>query len=434
MEREMSKQVHVKLPYGKTELGFSLPAENLIAILEPTQVAPAPDPAGVIREAIRNPIGRPPLKQLVRDGQYVLVLIDDMTRPTPCWQLLPPILEEIEAGGKDLHIEILIATGTHRPMTPAEIEAKVGRHIMAHYPVINHEALDESSMVNLGKSANGTPIVVNRRLTEADLVVALGNTVPHCLAGWAGGAKIIQPGVCGEDTTNQTHALSMVSPMPHLGRLDNPMRVEIENIVEKVRLDFMVNTVLNDRAELVYALAGDPMQSQRKTVELSSEVWVRPIPVLPDIVIVSSYPADLDYWQGIKGLFAAEPIVKRGGDIILATPCWEGISSNPHHLEAMRAMRGVPSKMIRHVGKEKGIEDLAGLNTATVAARINELAFVQVLSAGLCDDDLDVLGHSRTHSIQDALAQAFERQGPNAKVLVITHGGDICPVLRTTIK
>jgi nickel-dependent lactate racemase len=434
MEQTMGESMTIKLPYGKTELEFSLPKENLLAILEPAHIAPAADPAAVIRQAIRNPVGKPALKSLVRDGQYVLVIIDDMTRPTPCWQLLPPILEEIEAGGKGLRIEILIATGTHRPMTPAEIEAKVGRSVMDKYPVINHEALDESSMVNLGRTINGTPIVVNRKLTEAGLIVALGNTVPHCLAGWAGGAKIVQPGVCGEETTNLTHALSMVSPMPHLGRLDNPMRVEIENIVQKVRLDFVINTVLNDRAELVAAVAGDSMLCQRQTVELSSEVWVRPIPALPDICIVSSYPADLDYWQGIKGLFAAEPIIKRGGDIILATPCWERISSNPHHVDAMTRMKGVPSKEIRHVGKREGIEDLAGLNTATVAARINELAFVQVISEGLCDHDLGVLGHARAQSIQEALTVAFERQGPDAKVLVITHGGDICPVLKTGLK
>jgi nickel-dependent lactate racemase len=430
----MSEQVTIKLPYGKRELEFTVPAENLLAVLEPAQVPATSDPAGAVRQALRQPIGRPPLAQMVRDGQYILVIIDDMTRPTPCYLLLPPLLEELEAAGKGLRIEILIATGTHRPMTPAEIEAKVGRAVMNKYPVINHNALDESSLVNLGYTANGTPIVVNRRVTEADLVVALGTTVPHCLAGWAGGAKIIQPGICGEETTNLTHALSMVSPLPHLGRLDNPMRLEIENIVEKVRLDFMVNMVLNEKAEVVAAVAGDPLLSQRKAVALASEIWVRPIPVLPDIIVVSSYPADLDYWQGIKGLFAAEPVIKRGGDIILVTPCIEGISTNPHHLQAMRAMKGVPSRQIRHLGKQMGIDDLAGLNTATVAARINELAFVQVLSEGLCDDDLDVLGHERTHSIQDALAKAFERQGPAAKVLVITHGGDICPVLKTPVR
>ncbi|MGC8826952.1 MAG: lactate racemase domain-containing protein, partial [Anaerolineae bacterium] len=99
---------------------------------------------------------------------------------------------------------------------------------MSAYPVINHDAADRANLVHLGTTPNGTPIVVNRRVVEADLVVAVGNTVPHCLAGWSGGAKIIQPGVCGEETTHHTHALNMYSPVPHLGRLDNPVRQEIE--------------------------------------------------------------------------------------------------------------------------------------------------------------------------------------------------------------
>ena len=97
--------------------------------------------------------------------------------------------------------------------------------------VINHQWEDESALVDLGVTANGTPIKVNRLVMESDFVIAIGTTVPHCLAGWAGGAKIIQPGVCGEDTTSMTHALNMISPMPHLGRSNNPMRLEIEQVV-----------------------------------------------------------------------------------------------------------------------------------------------------------------------------------------------------------
>ena len=430
----MNEITSIRLPYGDAHLEFTLPTGNLLAIMEPTEVPGASNPAELVQTALRNPINRPPLASLVRDGQTVLVIVDDITRPTPCYQILPTLTDELESAGANLRIEILIATGTHRGMTEAEIEQKVGRPIMDRYQVINHDAMDEGSMVNVGTTANGTPIVVNRRVVDADLVVAIGNTVPHCLAGWAGGAKIIQPGVCGEETTNLTHALSMVSPMPHLGRLDNPMRLEIEAITEIVRLDFMINTVLNDRAEIVHVVAGDPNVSQREAVARASGIWVQAVNVLPDIIVVSSHPANLDYWQGIKGLFAAEPVIKRGGDIILATPCWEGISSNVHHLEAMRAMTGVPSRQIRHEGRAQGIDDLAGLNTATVAARINELAFVQVVSDGLSDADLDVLGHQRAPSVQAALDVAFQRQGPAAKVLVITHGGDISPLLQIPLK
>jgi len=426
----MSDDIVIPLPYGDTNLSFRLPRRNLLGVMTPADVPAAADPAALVRQALREPVGRPPLRDLVRAGQRIVIIVDDMTRPTPQQVLLPPLLEELEAAGRNLHIEILIATGTHRPMTPAEIERKVGRQVMSAYPVINHDAMDRANLVYLGTTPNGTPIVVNRRVVEADLVVAVGNTVPHCLAGWSGGAKIIQPGVCGEETTHHTHALNMYSPVPHLGRLDNPVRQEIEAIVQRVRLDCMINTVLNAQAEVVHVVAGDPYHSHRRAVELATPIWVRPVPVMPDIVVISSHPADLDYWQGVKALYAAELVVKRGGDIILVSPCWEGISTNPHHLEAMRLAQGLPSKAIRHEAARRGFTDWTGLNTAVVAARVNELAYVQMVTSGLCDDDLAVVGHAPAESIEAGLARAFARQGEQAKVLVITHGGDLCPVLR----
>jgi len=323
----MDKKVSVQLPYGKESITFSLPRRNLLALVEPAEVAGVANVSDAVREAIRYPLDRPPLNTMIRPKQEVLIIVDDNTRPTPVYQILPPLLEEIGVEGNQLHVRILIATGTHRPMTKEEIAAKVGADIAEQYQVINHQWEDESALVDLGVTTNGTPIKVNRLVIESDFVIAIGTTVPHCLAGWAGGAKIIQPGVCGEDTTNMTHTLNMISPMPHLGRLNNPMRLEIEQVVKSVRLDFMICCVLNRSAEIVHLVAGDTLTAHRRSVELARDIWVRPVPALGDIGVVSSYPSDPDYWQGIKGLFAAELIVKRGGrynsgNTVPGGDCW----------------------------------------------------------------------------------------------------------------
>ena len=240
---------------------------------------------------------------------------------------------------------------------------------------------------------------------------------------------MIQPGVSGEDTTNQTHALNMVSPMPHLGRLDNPMRLEVDEIVKSVKLDFMICSVLNRHMDFVGFVAGDALQSHRKSIELAKQVWVRPVPALGDIIVASSHPSDMDYWQGIKGLFASELVVKRGGDVVLATPCPEGIAGTKVHEDTIVALKGIPSKDIRHKAVDMGLLDLAGVNTATVIARINELANVSIYSTGMSDAQIDALGCARAQSVQEGVDKALERQGPNARVLVITHGGETCPVL-----
>ncbi len=423
------ERLSLQLPYGHEHLHFDLPRENLLAVAEPADVPPAADPSQQVLHALQEPVGTRPLREMVRAGQKILIIIDDITRPTPQHQILTPLLQEIAGVTSQVEIKILIATGTHREMTPAEIIRKVGPEIAARYPVINHVWVDEDKLVDLGTSPNGTPIRVNRLVVESDLVIASGATVPHCLAGWAGGAKIIQPGICGHTTTSMTHALNMVSPMSHLGRLDNPMRQEIEAVVTRVPLHFMINSVLDRHGRIVHVIGGDPTLSHRQSVELAKQIWVVPIPGLADIVLVSSYPADVDYWQGIKGLYAAELIVKRGGDIILASPCPERIAGTAEHAETMSALAGIPSREIRHVAHQRGLTDLAGVNTAVVAARFNELAYVSVYSQGLTDSDLAVLGHARVSSIQEGLERALQRQGPRSKVLVITHGGELCPVL-----
>lgn len=422
----------VTLPYGARSLTFRLPERNLLAIAEPADVPALPDPGAALRAALRQPIGAPPLHTSIRPGMKVVIIFDDFTRPTPAYQLLPALLEELDPAGNKLDVTLLNAAGTHRPMTEEELAAKVGADVLARYPVLNHDAYNDAELVYVATTKNGTPIHINRLVMQADLVIGISNVVPHNLAGWSGGAKIIQPGVCGAETTNMTHAIAMMSPTPHVGRLDNPLRVEVEQVVERARLSFFsINTVLNRDAGIVYLTAGHSTLSHRRAIEESTKVWVVPIPALPDIIVASSQPANVDFWQGSKGLYACEPVIKRGGDIIMATPCPERIAIHEHTV-TMRALKGLPSRTARHEAARRGLKDLTAVNVAVWLGRLNELAWVSLYSDGLTDDDLDVLGFARAHTIQSALDAAFRRQGPDAQVLVVTHGGELCPVLQVT--
>jgi nickel-dependent lactate racemase len=157
-------------------------------------------------------------------------------------------------------------------------------------------------------------------------------------------------------------------------------------------------------------------------------VWQVPVTELADIVVVSSYPADWDFWQAMKALYAAELVVKRGGDILLASPCPESYTLTEEHVETQARLRGLPAKLVLKEAMRLGITDGAGVNATTFMARIKELAFVQAFSPGITDYDMDILGLERATSIQDGLRRAFERQGAGARVTVITHGGDTLPV------
>jgi nickel-dependent lactate racemase len=426
MDREYT---NVRLPYGHELIDVSIPTRNLKTVVNPKEVMPKADLATLLREALRDPIGAPPFSQSLKGGESLLVLVDDLTRPTPNDKILPILLDELDVERKTIETTILIALGTHRKMTHEEISARFGPEIVTKYPVLNHEWDGESALIDLGTTPNGTPIKVNRLICESDVCIGIGNIVPHNLAGWSGGGKIVQPGICGKDTTYRTHLLAARSPTTNVGKMVNPVRSEIENVAKQTGLTGIINTVLDRHGNVIHIVAGASQPAHRRGVELARAIWEVPVPHLADIVLVSSHPADIDFWQANKGLYAAERIVKRGGDIILVTPCPEGLSSQTSHVRTMEALAGLSSRRLFHETRRKGLDDYAALTVSNIAACCRELAWVSVISEGLSDHEIAVLGFERADSVQEALEKALKRQGDAASIAVLTRGGETLPVL-----
>jgi nickel-dependent lactate racemase len=425
----MMEMTPISLPYGSQDVKVKIPSANLIAVADPGEATLQANLVTQVKQALRNPVGAEPFSESLKGGENLLLLVDDLTRPTPVDRILPVLLEELEVERKKVKVTILIALGTHRKMTQEEMQGKVGSQIVASYPVLNHEWDNESALVDLGVTSNGTPIKVNRLIQEADMCLGIGIIVPHNLAGWSGGGKIVQPGICGKETTYHTHLLAARSPSSNMGKLMNPVRAEIEKVARQTKLTGVINTILDRHGSVVHVVAGASQATHRRGVELARTIWEVPVPSLADIVLVSSYPADIDFWQANKGLYAAEQIVKRGGDIILVTPCPEGLSSQREHVATLEALAGVPSRDLFHEARRKGIHDYAALTVSNIAACCNELAWVTVVSDGLNDDALGVLGFKRAASVEEALSMALKRQGKEASIVILTHGGETMPVL-----
>jgi nickel-dependent lactate racemase len=425
----MVEMTTISLPYGSQVVRVKLPSANLIAVANPREVPLQADLVTQVKQALRNPVGSEPFSELLKGGENLLLLVDDVTRPTPVDRILPVLLEELEVERKKVKVTILIALGTHRKMTQEEILGKVGSQIVASYPVLNHEWDDESALVDLGVTPNGTPIKVNRLIQEADMCLGMGIIVPHNLAGWSGGGKIVQPGICGKETTYHTHLLAARSPSSNMGKLMNPVRAEIEKVARQTKLTGVINTILDRHGSVVYVVGGASQATHRRGVELARSIWEVPVPGLADIVLVSSYPADIDFWQANKGLYAAEQIVKRGGDIILVTSCPEGLSSQREHVATLEALANIPSRELYHEAQRKGIKDYAALTVSNIAACCCELAWVTVVSDGLAPGEIKLLGFDQAASVEEALGRALRRQGGMASLVVLTHGGETLPVL-----
>jgi len=262
--------VHFRLPYGQyVKVEFDIPDRNLAFYVERKRLPPVSDVRRSITEALKRPIGIPPLHKLAKQGKRVVLLVDDLTRPTPQKEILPTVLEALCSGGlSDEDVTIIIGLGTHRPMTDAEILDHLGPEIAERFEVLNHDCKDEHGLVNLGTTELGIPAVVNKAVTDADLVIAVGNIVPHNAAGWGGGGKMILPGVSGEDSVGILHIASgKVRPVGKLvATLENPMRRDIELIARKAGLKAIVNTVLNNEDKVVRVVAGELGQAFREGV------------------------------------------------------------------------------------------------------------------------------------------------------------------------
>lgn len=320
----------IPVHYGSKLIELDIPDENLCFNLKRNQF-PLPVSEGEeIKRAIQNPVGSKRLKDIVSSNASVVILVDDRTRKTPQKRILPFVLDELNDGGvADNQIKLVIATGTHRNMTKEEIIERFGQVIVARVEIENHDC--HNNLIDKGLTRRGTRIVVNRNVLDADIRIAVGATLPHHPTGWSGGAKMLLPGVAGTETVNAMHLLGATEAQ--LGKVITPMREEMEDFAKEVGLHFIVNVVLNEKGDIVRAVSGHFVNAHRDIVSWGMKINGVKFTEPADITVSSSFPFDYDLTQADKGLFSAALATRLGGEIILLSPCEEGIA--PTHGEEM---------------------------------------------------------------------------------------------------
>lgn len=415
------------MPYGQNEISFTIPFNSLVAILRPTFSMKVNNPLEEIIYALEHPVGCPPLKDLISPGKNVVLLCDDNTRLTPANLIVPIILRELASGGvRKENIKILMALGTHRPMTLGELQQKLGAEVLGQVEVINHDFRNPMALYDFGLTANGTPVKVNRLVLEADVVIGIGSIVPHHIPGYSGGAKIVQPGICGEDTTAATHLLSVRTRRNMLGVVENKVREEMEVIADRAGVKYIFNTVLDPQGRVVKAFFGDIRQAFRAGVEISRQVYGIPAPGRTPIVLASSHPCDIEFWQAHKTLYPCDMLVEEGGTIIIVTPCPEGVAvTHPEMLEfAGQSPEDIDAQIEEGIIKDK----VAGA-LALAWAKVRQHAEVCLVSDGIKAEVAAKLGFKHADTVEEALDRAWARLGKGAGVTVLTHGADTLPLL-----
>jgi nickel-dependent lactate racemase len=423
--------MHISLPYPEIN-SIDVPEQNLLGIFSPSSMKIEKSEEEIIEEAFAHPIGSDSLSTLLQGCEKVLIVADDYTRTTPIQKILPRLTSELEDFGIESEgIKILVALGTHRPMTKEEMERKFGKNILERYSVLNHNWWDSSQLSYLGETERGTPIFVNRMAKEVDLIIGIGQIVPHRVSGLSGGGNIIQPGICGEETTGKTHWLSaQFKGSEILGKIENPVKEEIERVAQKAGLKWIINTIQDGTGRLIKVVAGDPVQAYRKGALNSLEVYQTKLPQEADILIADSHPYDSDLWLAAKGIYAAELAVKQGGVVILITLCPEGIS--PSHPEVLESGYQTFDEVNQKVRKGMMQKLSVAAHLVHVGRVIKERARGILVCPGISKIETEKLGFLYARDPQEALEIAFSLMGGDAKIAVLKRGGEILPVIGKT--
>jgi nickel-dependent lactate racemase len=291
---------------------------------------------GQIREALRRPLGAPPIRDLAKGRREVAVLFDDLSRPTPAHRVVPFVLEELaDAGVRDEQVRFIGAFGAHLPMTRDEFSKKLGEGVVERFRVYNHNVFE--NLVYLGKTSFGTPVHVNREFMSCDLKLAVGGMISSWGKGRSrGGAKLVMPGVSGIETIYHNHITlpkldDMFGGDPRGGELPEKVhigRVDMEEVARMAGLDVKIDLIQNARREAVGAVAGDFVRVYREGSEVARRIYHTKPAEDCDVVVMNAYPQEE---QPGKGMWGANLSLKEGGDLVVVAIHPKGLSL-PHYL------------------------------------------------------------------------------------------------------
>lgn len=417
----------VELGYGQGTVIVDVPDNNLGEVMHPGTADADTSEEELIRKSLDNPVASPPLSRIVSPGDSVVVVTSDVTRPMPSYKVLPVLLEELTAlGVEDGDITIVFGLGNHRKHTEDEMRKLAGANI---FDRINCMDSDQNDVVTLGTTSTGTPVDIFRPVVEADRCICLGNIDYHYFAGYSGGYKAIMPGVSTEEAIQKNHR-HMVKELAATGNLDrNPVRDDMEEAARLIKVDFILNVVLDEHKKVVGSFAGHPIEAHRKGCELLDSFYKFPIAEKGDVVIVSAggYPKDINLYQAQKALDNAKYAVKEGGTIILLAACGEGLGESTFEKWMLEA--AAPEEMVEEIQRNF----VLGGHKAAAIGLVMEKAKVMLVS-DMEDDFVRRLFMEPCTDIQSALNDALAEQGTHAVVHLMPIGGSTLPIIENNSK
>lgn len=424
------------VPFDKGELTFDLPSGWRSTVVQSRIMPPIEDVPAAVAEAVANPTNSAPLRELARPGDQVCIVFTDITRASPDYLLVPPVLAELEAAGvHDQDITLLCGIGLHRPSTLEEKVAKLGQAIVDRYRVIDSEPMNPDALIDLGTTETGIPLSVNRVAYEADLLIATGIVEPHQYAGYSGGRKTLAVGAAGEAMIAFTHGPHMIDhPGTRLGRIEgNPFHEAVTEAARRAGLRFIVNVVQDDQKRVVYVRAGEPTAAFEELVAFAKRIYEVPVPRQYDVAVAGvGFPKDTNLYQASRApsylFFAPTPVVRSGGYFIVPAPCGEGAGDGVGEQRFLKAMQDAPNvQFILDDARQRGYPP--GQQRAFVMAKVLEENEVIVVGA----ENPDLIRSAKfltAPTMEAAFAMVCRDLGDELDALIVPHALLTLPIVQ----
>jgi nickel-dependent lactate racemase len=411
-----------KFAFGRSGIEVSVPVGRECQVLHCHTAAVLGDIDSALARALDHPIGCEPLAALAAGKRTAAISVCDITRPAPNAVTLPPLFARLHTAGIPVDgITILIATGLHRGATKEEIETIVGSEIAGKYRVVSHDARDLAAHRSLGSTRRGTPVYIDERFIAADLHITLGFIEQHLMLGFSGGRKLIAPGLAAQETIKAIHSPRfMREPLATEGSIHgNPLHAELLEVARMARHDFMLDVTLTQNRQISGVFAGNPVKAHSAAVEFLAKTSLETLPEPADAVITcaAGYPLDLTFYQIVKGITAAQHLVKPGGRILVLGECSEGMGS-PEFSHCMRTLAGFQNFLDEI--RESPVEvDQWQLEKLALTGVKHELYFY---TPGVSKAQLGCLGARAYHNLNEAVAAVLQGLPANALIVLVPDG------------
>ena len=421
--------MRVELAYGEEGLAIEVPDGTDVVV--PQHTEPLNRPREALLRAIREPVAGPSLRSLVTRGCRVAVSVCDITRAQPREPVLEALFEELDGLVSPEDMTLLIATGTHRANTEEELVAMLGEEAASRCRVVNHDARDDSSLVDLGVAGAGVPVRLAREWVDADVRITTGFVEPHFFAGFSGGPKMIAPGLAGLETVLVLHDAARVGhPRATWGVIEgNPMHEDIRAIaaLPQARAHFSLDVLLDRHQRITGVFAGELFAMHATACGEARVVAMRELPRPYDVVVTtnSGYPLDQNLYQAVKGMSAAAQVVSEGGVILCAAECRDGLPDHGRYADTLRSGESPAALLAEIEAREVAVPDQWQVQ---VQALIQRRARVGVKSS-LSDDEVLAAHFEPVGDISEAVVREMAAVGPQARLCVLPEGPQTIPYL-----